>query len=362
MIRFFFSLMALSVSVMAATISGAGSISGVGAMSSSAVAPSKATTPSPIDTATRVFLNGLILSWANGGGAVTFNVLLDTVNPPVAALVTGTASTSVSAGSLDYAETYFWRVDSINGTGTTTGDVWSFTSVTPIVVDSYTDFENGSVGNALSATILDNSTHGDIGTWSVSMAIDAELVGATTRLPTPVTVGATTYEDTSGTRASSFDNQTDENFARTLFAATHDSVSMGGIATFGTPVYGPGAAVNLDHVMIDGQAGDFGVLQMNQNGTIIAHTSAGGTTGITVTLGIPYWFTMKYVKNDKIYISIYNLPARTLVGSKELALLDQTSSAFRFGRCDAHGNSPPSVIIFDNIIVDFTNAVYPLGP
>jgi hypothetical protein len=92
--------------------------------------PVKANTPSPADTATGVAVTDN-LTWVDGGGALTYNVYLDTANPPVAAVSSAQAGTSYDPydpGSLTPATTYYWRIDSTNAVGTTTGDVWSFTT------------------------------------------------------------------------------------------------------------------------------------------------------------------------------------------------------------------------------------------
>jgi hypothetical protein len=92
----------------------------------------KATVPSPADSATGQRNNLPQLSWTQGPGANTENVyfgptgnmsLVDTLN------VTQTFDLSGSL-PLDYNSTYQWRIDSLDDTGTTTGDTWSFTTLT----------------------------------------------------------------------------------------------------------------------------------------------------------------------------------------------------------------------------------------
>lgn len=89
--------------------------------------PSKATTPSPADTATSVDFSALGLSWVDGGGADTFDVYMG----PVGALVlvssaqVGTTLT-VDTADVPWGQTIYWRIDSTNAGGTTTGDTWSF--------------------------------------------------------------------------------------------------------------------------------------------------------------------------------------------------------------------------------------------
>ncbi len=89
--------------------------------------PSKATTPSPADAAPNVAL-ATTLSWVDGGGAATFNVYLDTVSPPVTEVSHAQAGNTYDPGGLLASTTYYWRIDSTNPAGTTTGDEWSFTT------------------------------------------------------------------------------------------------------------------------------------------------------------------------------------------------------------------------------------------
>jgi hypothetical protein len=105
----------------------------IGAAQATGAAPTppvKANTPSPADTATGVAVTDN-LTWVDGGGALTFDVYLDTVTPPVTCVSSAQAGASYdpyAPGCLAPSVTYYWRIDSTNATGTTTGDVWSFTT------------------------------------------------------------------------------------------------------------------------------------------------------------------------------------------------------------------------------------------
>ena len=85
--------------------------------------PSKAISPGPASGATRISAASPILSWANGGGATSYNVYFN------GAYAGNTAGTTFTPGPLSYLTTYTWRVDAVNSCGVTTGDTWSFTTV-----------------------------------------------------------------------------------------------------------------------------------------------------------------------------------------------------------------------------------------
>jgi len=77
---------------------------------------------------------GLILSWSPGDFAVThdvyFGTALDDVNDATAPDSAGQSDTTYDPGLLDYGQTYYWRVDEVNGAPDNTvfkGEVWNFT-------------------------------------------------------------------------------------------------------------------------------------------------------------------------------------------------------------------------------------------
>ena len=87
--------------------------------------PGKATTPNPANGATGVATNAT-LSWAAGSGATSHDVYFGTTSPGT--FQGNQAGTTFNPGTLAYGTTYYWRIDEKNASGTTTGDVWSFTT------------------------------------------------------------------------------------------------------------------------------------------------------------------------------------------------------------------------------------------
>ncbi len=95
-----------------------------------------AVSPSPADGATDVWRDA-VLGWAPGVFAATHNVYLstnldDVTAASAAALVSEgqAAATHDPAGSLQYGQTYYWRIDEVNGAPdfmVYDGEVWSFT-------------------------------------------------------------------------------------------------------------------------------------------------------------------------------------------------------------------------------------------
>lgn len=90
--------------------------------------PDKAHSPSIPDGATGVGISPL-LSWRTGYSAHTHQIYFGTTLP--LPQVAGQSSALYSPGALAHNTTYYWRIDELNATGTTPGDVWSFTTRPP---------------------------------------------------------------------------------------------------------------------------------------------------------------------------------------------------------------------------------------
>ena len=89
-------------------------------------APGQASSPSPGDTATGVGVNDN-LSWTAGSGAASHDVYFGTESP--GEYKGEQAGTTYNTGVKANNTTYYWRIDEKNAAGTTTGIVWSFTTV-----------------------------------------------------------------------------------------------------------------------------------------------------------------------------------------------------------------------------------------
>ena len=94
--------------------------------------PSKATTPSPAHAATGVSRTTDI-KWSPPPDATSYQVYFGTAPSPGGDEDRGeqTGTTYSPDVALEYDTTYYWRIDSRNAGGATTGDVWSFTTEIP---------------------------------------------------------------------------------------------------------------------------------------------------------------------------------------------------------------------------------------
>jgi len=83
----------------------------------------------PTDTATGVNPALVEFSWNAAANAVTYGLLLDTVNPPVATAVATTGATGATITGLIPGNVYYWRVIARSALGVEVpGAVWSFTT------------------------------------------------------------------------------------------------------------------------------------------------------------------------------------------------------------------------------------------
>ncbi|MBE0570947.1 MAG: hypothetical protein IH618_05315, partial [Ignavibacteriaceae bacterium] len=92
------------------------------------IGPGPATNPNPAIGATGVTAPNLTLSWTNPAGATSNAVYFGTDPGSLSLVHSGSLVSSVNVTSLTYYTQYYWRVDEIDGIGTTVGAVWSFTT------------------------------------------------------------------------------------------------------------------------------------------------------------------------------------------------------------------------------------------
>ncbi len=114
--------------------------------------PGKATDPSPQNPVSSVSISAA-LSWTADSDATSHDVYfgVDGANLESRGNQTGT---SYGPGTLNYDTPYYWRIDEVNSTATTTGDVWSFT----------TKADSGGGGSTLVGSSINNGR-----TWTAEV-------------------------------------------------------------------------------------------------------------------------------------------------------------------------------------------------
>lgn len=90
--------------------------------------PATPAAPSPSDGALSI-ANTTDLLWGDVAGADTYDVYLDTVNPPLTLVSSAQPGRLYNPPTdLSYATTYYWKIVATNIDGSTSGPVWSFTT------------------------------------------------------------------------------------------------------------------------------------------------------------------------------------------------------------------------------------------
>ena len=326
--------------------------------------PSQAINFLPADGATRVAKDPTI-SWDNGGGATSYDVFFGTASPPTSI---GNQTGTTYAASAAYSGTFYYRISSKNGSGTTTGAIKSFTTVTPYAVTSLVDFENGTIGAVPSGTNLTNGTRGAAGTWSISTAAAtyAEFVAASATLYTPATISGTAYTGT-GSRGCRYRMDQTENYHKNVLAADVDNFSFSCDFSFGAN----GNFQTVDFINIGTTLGGFAVLQMGANGAMHAHWGNAGSgsavsSDFTLSTNTTYRIEMILIRHSDVSVlNVYQ--GATLIATRNFLLSSDYDSPFHqilIGRTDAHtGGNPPSTswATYDNITWS-TTGVNPLAP
>lgn len=94
--------------------------------------PEKPINPTPDDEASDVTLDGTTVTWENGGGATSYDVYYGTLSGFLDLLESGVTDTYYTLRDTNwpsYDQVWYWRIDAVNDSGTTTGDEWYFTTL-----------------------------------------------------------------------------------------------------------------------------------------------------------------------------------------------------------------------------------------
>lgn len=231
----------------------------------------------------------------------------------------------------------------------------SWAAYPDVTYDMWIDFESLIDATTVTPTTLANSTRGAAGTWTVSGTLNK---GATNR-EDPHTVTTTDP----GIIGMSNDPTTTGSYADWALPASKTTVSIGlwfktaSYAAFaGGPtvvkIYNAGTG-SLVRLTDEKNAGD--------NSRYLRLVEGG--SGVTVADDTWYWVTMKYTKNSTVSLGVYTT-SLGLVGSATYTdAINVNVDAFRLGN-DGSSVAPAGgeTVGFDDFIVDYTSAVYPLLP
>src|SRR5205085_754557 len=131
--------------------------------------------PNPSNSATGVSTTPT-LGWT-AANATTYDVKFDTVNPPSTQVSSAQTGTSYTPSVLTNGTTYYWQIVARNSGGTTTGPVWSFTTVVAAPgTPTSPNPSNGSSGVSTTPTL----------SWTATNATSYDVQFGTVNPPTTV--------------------------------------------------------------------------------------------------------------------------------------------------------------------------------
>ncbi len=242
-------------------------------------------------------------------------------------------------------------------------------------VDIFQDMESGKDGEVLTPAIMNASSHGGGSKWSINGRLWVSTRNST-NLPGPVAVGRMTYAGTGGTRSWMFNDNNQLNYVKCSLPGRYAKITVACYYATGVTI----PWVQFDSInFLEVTEGTWGVLQVeteDKGGPYLrCHSASAGSkttyspTHIKVTVGKPYWVNLHFDGNaGTVSGSVFD-PANGFaqVGSTMVAKSTVGAKVYgsiRFGRTAAHGNHPDakSQSSFDKIIVDYTNAAFPLLP
>jgi hypothetical protein len=234
-----------------------------------------------------------------------------------------------------------------------------------LACDIYINFETGNDGDATTTAVLNASTRGSgLGSWN-NDNVNGTISTAASRSIGLVTAGGVTYSG--GTRGFAYDHNTTPDNAWAVFDADHDIISFGFDITFGNHDH-IGAAQNFDLFTVGDTYG-------NQSATLSYYSQAGNNRisahqatlpvqhgdYITIDYTKPYWVTMKWIRNDKAIFNIYEKNGFVFIGTSSVAISDYPVRVLSWGT-GGYGANEEGITLWDNIVIDWTNATFPLLP
>ncbi|MEP2774657.1 MAG: putative Ig domain-containing protein [Luteolibacter sp.] len=240
----------------------------------STVAPSIAAAPWPANTATNVEVNAL-LRWTAGHQSGSHDVYFGTSTSP--AFQGNQSGTSFNPGVLANNTTYYWAVDEVNNSGTTPGNLWSFTTAAAAAAPTPSFVASGGISSGtgtITPALPSGRASGDIlllfvetanqavsisnpngGTWAEVSGSPQGTGTAAGSSSTRLTVFWSRYNGTQGnpTVSDSGDHQTARTIAIRGAAASGNpwNVTAGGIeSTSDTSASIPGVTTTVPNTLV----------------------------------------------------------------------------------------------------------------
>ena len=224
---------------------------------------------------------------------------------------------------------------------------------------AYIDFESSTDGTTIDTGILAASTHCGNGVWSLSTD---PIVGMTIsaagqkQLPSPITTCGTQYSDAAGTRGLQYDMSQTARRATYTWSTTSNSASVGFF--FEITV----SDTNYYTVFNIGGGLDYAALNVH-NGAMALETKSGNSNPISMLPNVWYWITIQYNAGGTHQMQVYDTTNWTLLGSGSGAANgNYQPTDIEIGRNGSEPGFPSAFWYYDNIVVDYLTAKFPIVP
>ena len=224
----------------------------------------------------------------------------------------------------------------------------------------YIDFESSADGTTITPDILAAGTHCGNGVWSLSTTPITGMTISTSaqqHLPSPVTTCGVQYTDATGTRGLQYDMSQTERNATYTWSTTASSASAGFF--YQTMISDPNYYTVFN---IDGGGGDYAALNVH-DGAMYLETNAGLSDPTPISPNVWYWVTIQYNAGGTHNMQVYDSATFTLLGSVSApATGNYPATDIKIGRNGSEPGFPSASWYYDNVIVDYLTAKFPILP
>jgi len=224
---------------------------------------------------------------------------------------------------------------------------------------AYIDFESSTDGTTIDTGILAASTHCGNGIWSLSTDPIVGITISTTgqkQLPSPVTTCGTQYSDAAGTRGLQYDMSQTARRATYTWSTTSNSASVGFFFEI------TGSDTNYYTVFNIAGGLDYAALNVH-NGAMALETRSGNSNPIPMSPSVWYWITIQYNAGGTHQMQVYDTTNWTLLGSGSGAANgNYQPTDIEIGRNGSEPGFPSAFWYYDNIVIDYLTAKFPIMP
>ena len=242
-------------------------------------------------------------------------------------------------------------------------------------VDIFQDMESGHEGDLLRPEIMNASSHGGPTTWNINGQMWVSTRHSAD-LPGPVTISNVTCAGSGGSRSWMFNDATQLHYVKCSLPGRYAKITVACYYATGVTI----PWVQFDSItFIEATERTWGVLQVETEDPggpyLRCHSaSTGGKTTyspehIKVTPGKLYWVNLHFDGDAGMVSGAVFDPANGFAQVGTTMVAQSTTGAMvygsiRFGQTSTHGNHPDATTqsYFDNIVVDFSHAPFPLLP